>query len=154
MIPLNEEVEDEYRQIYADGDGEMMRPSVAYWQPASCLEASHCTLRLPSGAPPDPYGAGRSFPKSCHGCYASAKDIPIEPGNPCWSHNVYATLSAAPSEAIHDAPSVADMKRLNYLVLKQQMMANGFSREAVNAAPGKPTLLHMWSPFKAHGTLT
>ena len=161
LIPLNDEDEDEYRQIFDDSDDEM-RPSVAQWRPASCPEASHCTLRLPSGAPSDPYGAGRSFPNGSHGCYASAKDIPIEPGNPCWSNNFYATLSTAPSEAMHDAPgeaindapSVADMKHLNYLMLKQQMMANGFSREAVNAAPGKPTLLHMWSLFKAHGTLT
>ena len=38
-----------------------------------------------------------------------------------------------------------DVSKLNYMKLKRHMKDNGFTDAEVNAAPGKPTLLHMWN---------
>ena len=52
---------------------------------------------------------------------------------------------AAPTPAPAESADDIVVSNLNYMKLKRHMKDNGFSDAEVNAAPGKPTLLHMWN---------
>ena len=37
-----------------------------------------------------------------------------------------------------------ELAALSYMKLKTRLLQNGFSKQQVDACPGKPTLMHLW----------